>query len=147
MIQFTCRWCQKTAGIDQFRSRYTEVCIDCYKADIARKNILPHRRYGRMKYQAKKAGREVTLTLDEYTKIIELPCHYCGTTLVDTGWGIDRKDNTRGYSADNVVPSCSYCNWVKRDTWTYEEMLQLGAVVRQLREKRASDPNAPSRLG
>ena len=28
-------------------------------------------------------------------------------------WGLDRVDNSRGYQADNVVPCCADCNYMK----------------------------------
>ena len=43
--------------------------------------------------------------------------------------GIDRVDNTRGYTLDNVVPCCFKCNRAK-DTMTKEEFLEwVGRVA------------------
>ena len=38
------------------------------------------------------------------------PCHYCGTTDLGTGLGLDRLDCIRGYEEGNLVPCCARCN-------------------------------------
>lgn len=76
-------------------------------------------------------GRAFDLTRDQFEKLSLLDCHYCGappaprlrkrrdqpTTEVKawTGNGIDRVDNLRGYTLDNVVPCCRDCNRMKMD--------------------------------
>lgn len=143
MIRFACRHCGKPSEIDHFRSRFPETCLSCYKATTRQRNLRLPFRYARMKYQAAKRDIKFNLSQDEYGKLLNQPCHYCGSRQVDFGWGVDRKDNALGYESTNVVPSCAYCNWIKRDTWTYNEMLQLGAVVRKLRAARANQPPEP----
>jgi len=75
------------------------------------------------KYRCKK---EFTLTLNDFHALIFSDCHYCkskpynlyrnGKKLknlkVKTN-GIDRIDNTKGYTIDNVVPCCIICNRAK----------------------------------
>lgn len=62
-------------------------------------------------------------------------CHYCGRapeTKHHERWshgtfvynGIDRKDNSRGYTPDNVVSCCRRCNRAKY-TMGYEEFLEF----------------------
>lgn len=41
------------------------------------------------------------------------PCSYCGDPIETAG--IDRIDNSAGYTALNTVPCCSTCNFMKRD--------------------------------
>jgi hypothetical protein len=65
------------------------------------------------------------LTKDEVAALIFSPCHYCGNphsngcTMKDKNDGvykyngIDRVDSSRGYSIDNVVPCCKWCNYSK----------------------------------
>ena len=38
--------------------------------------------------------------------------HYCGGVK---SMGLDRVDNARGYTTDNVVPACTVCNLMKKD--------------------------------
>jgi hypothetical protein len=62
---------------------------------------------------------EVTITQDEYFKIISNPCYYC----VGEKWsypnqkmnGIDRFHNNQGYTSHNSVPCCRECNMLKND--------------------------------
>jgi hypothetical protein len=71
----------------------------------------PNSRYLRSKYNASKRGKTFTLTLEEYTSFISLPCYYCQTSIAEeTGSSLDRKNNERGYEIDNVVTCCRYCN-------------------------------------
>lgn len=71
---------------------------------------------------AKKRGIPFQLTQDEVTAYGTQPCHYCGTIksnriILSNGefWynGIDRQDNTRGYTLKNCVPCCKLCNHFK----------------------------------
>jgi 5-methylcytosine-specific restriction endonuclease McrA len=51
------------------------------------------------------------------------PCHYCGLPPYTVSHrkkdqafvytGIDRVDNEKGYTPDNVVPCCGVCNFMK----------------------------------
>jgi 5-methylcytosine-specific restriction endonuclease McrA len=50
--------------------------------------------------------------------------------------GIDRVDNSIGYTPDNCVPCCTQCNRIKLDHLTYEEMLLLAPSLRAIREAR-----------
>lgn len=38
---------------------------------------------------------------------------------------IDRKDNDRGYSLDNIVLACHRCNFIKTNLFSYEEMREI----------------------
>src|ERR1700730_3533716 len=52
-----------------------------------------------------------TLTLDEFTKLVEQACFYCGT--VEEPRGIDRRDNAIGYVSWNSQSCCGVCNKIK----------------------------------
>lgn len=83
----------------------------------------------------KKFGVEVCDMDIDYmlNNIIRKPCVYCGDTR---RVGADRIDNTRGHTKDNVVPCCVECNQVRRDYFSYEEMLILGKAIKEIKEKR-----------
>lgn len=49
---------------------------------------------------------------------------------------IDRKDNRKGYNAENCVLACSICNNAKSDKLSYEEFLKVGAVIKQIWQTR-----------
>lgn len=93
---------------------------------------------------AKKRGLLWQLTFQEFVKICSLPCHYCGAepkswdcitsspaiqkdspNAVPTDYlinftGVDRYNSSLGYTADNCVSCCVYCNRAKSDL-SFEE--------------------------
>lgn len=94
---------------------------------------------------AKSRNLSFKLSDEEFMKIAQNPCHYCGFNGRDWGalWfaeklrrieikttarcdlradsfslianGIDRLRNDEGYSPDNCVPCCATCNFMKKD--------------------------------
>jgi len=83
------------------------------------------------KANAKKRGIEFKLTEEQFKKITQKDCYYCGakpnnvTDPRDCNGeyvynGIDRIDNIKGYTVDNVVPCCKRCNRAK-DAYTLQE--------------------------
>jgi hypothetical protein len=70
---------------------------------------------------ARKRGIDFNLELTDVANAVDRPCIYCGRIGVNC-WrskrkynGIDRVDNTRGYTIDNVVTACADCNRAKSD--------------------------------
>jgi len=101
------------------------------------------------KKSAKIRGYDYSLTEKQFVEITQKPCYYCGAPpnnkhkQKETNGsyiynGIDRVDNTKGYTINNVVPCCKTCNsakgrltlqefkdWIKRaynKTFKEEEM-------------------------
>lgn len=79
---------------------------------------------GRYRNRAKKCQLDWSLTSAECGNLFSLDCHYCGVPPnqlcnARTGIGmfvyngLDRVDNSCGYSMDNVVPCCKVCNAAK----------------------------------
>lgn len=68
-------------------------------------------------------GYQWMLTQEQFEFLIQKNCHYCGTEprrivrkkaygeLVCNG--LDRSDNSKGYTIENVVPCCLICNRAK----------------------------------
>ena len=80
--------------------------------------------FAQYKKSAKNRGYDFNLTMAEFESIITKPCIYCGATKTihrtrkgeNGGFaytGIDRYDNTKGYTLKNCVPCCSICNRMK----------------------------------
>lgn len=75
----------------------------------------------RYRHRAKKAGYEITITLQDFQKITDEPCKYCGEN--ERQRGIDRVDNKKGYIIGNCVGCCGKCNMMKMKQ-TKEEFLR-----------------------
>jgi hypothetical protein len=69
--------------------------------------------YRQYQYKAEQRNLTFRLTLDEFTKIIQRPCHYCDEQIEVRG--VDRVDNRVGYLLSNSVPCCPECNFMKRN--------------------------------
>jgi len=80
--------------------------------------------YSRYKTNAKKKGRDFELSKEIFKVLAESNCYYCGIkpskinrNRYGTGGyvynGIDRKDNSQGYTVENSVPCCEDCNRAK----------------------------------
>lgn len=76
------------------------------------------------------------LSREDYYALLEMPCHYCERPLNGTGTGLDQIKPSEGYTYLNVVPCCMVCNVIKRDWFTYEEMLVLGQAVKKVFQNR-----------
>ena len=72
--------------------------------------------FGKLKYDAKQRNLIVELTFQEYENLIKLPCYLCGELVVSehNGHGIDRVDNSMGYTSSNCRSCCGTCNRMKR---------------------------------
>lgn len=92
----------------------------CGKRSFPNKAIA--RSYTSYSWNATQRNYNFDLTHEEFTSIVKSNCHYCGIEPSreasykgedDLLNGVDRVDNDKGYSIDNVVPCCSICNQAK----------------------------------
>lgn len=92
--------------------------------------------YGAYKKGAKNRGYDFELTKEQFEEVITKPCIYCGEEKrvhyhkqYSNGafeyTGLDRYDNSKGYTIDNVVSCCSICNRMKSnmDAKEFEEKI------------------------
>lgn len=98
--------------------------------------------FAHLKRTAKHRGWEMTITLDELTKIAVIDaCHYCGEAV---SWpshkasrtNLDRKNSALGYTKENVVPCCWGCNTAKGNQFSYEEFMRLAPLIRKIKAER-----------
>lgn len=91
--------------------------------------------------------REIKLTYEEFLVFTtEGACHYCGEIVIWTphhitkngsNYNLDRKDNSKGYLRDNLVVCCARCNRAKSNHFTYEQFLQIGALIKSWKQEAA----------
>lgn len=108
----------------------------CQERKIQKRTIKG--RFTTSKQQAKLRKIEFSLSFEEYSNIISNPCAYCQYKLgepVQTGSGIDRMDNNIGYVDGNCISCCFFCNKVKNDMLTYQEMIDVAKLIIEKRNK------------
>lgn len=99
--------------------------------------------YSHLKRRSNKKSKIcMVMSFNDFFKMSLMPCHYCGiksskkledraneksdgkflsNTVVDCN-GIDRLDSNLGYTHENCVPCCKYCN-IAKSTMTVNEFL------------------------
>lgn len=145
------------------KGKYKTISCGCYtkagkhliNKDSDREHHIKVFLYGKLKARNRKIGfdNKLLISFDEYVKIVNMPCFYCGlensNTTYDTECyeyrykekevfektrtsdtvlyhnGVDRIDSSKGYEFGNVVPCCKYCNMAKMDH-TLKEFLEWG---------------------
>ena len=125
----------------QTRSGITQPCRECHKARMRvsnPKNYAKNREASLLKsYRSSDArsGLEATVTVEWMKEnMTNSPCFYCETK--DDPIGLDRLDNSKGHSEENVVPCCKICNKSRNNLFTPKEMLMLGRVIARIRKMR-----------
>lgn len=85
---------------------------------------FPRAKWSTLKSNAKRRGYELTLTFEQFVEINGKICFYCDGRSGykdEAGTRLDRLNNSRGYTLDNVVPCCSFCNKIKQNLLTPDE--------------------------
>ncbi len=74
-----------------------------------------NKQYQFNKYKSNAIARNLQfeLTIDNFKKYWKQPCYYCGDKIETIG--LDRVNNDKGYTIDNVVSCCAICNYMKRN--------------------------------
>lgn len=100
--------------------------------------------YASYKKGAKRKNHSFSLTREDFKKITQQKCHYCGKSPTQIYLnpssndpsmtvegrenakyicnGIDRKNNNLGYELENCLPCCKKCNLLKSNM-SYEEFI------------------------
>jgi hypothetical protein len=121
------------SGIDEttsgFRRDEVQRCQTCYEKlkviELAR--VRDKRNYNEERKSnidrhfqeyitsAKKRSIVFDISISDFSKIVNLPCIYCEYYNESEVVGIDRIDNSSGYTLTNVAPCCGICNKMKSD--------------------------------
>jgi hypothetical protein len=81
------------------------------------------------KKRAHKKGLAFEISQDTFNHYTQLPCYLCGKEVSQTHTsGVDRLDNTKGYTIDNIRSCCGICNYTKRD-YEYEHFIEKLCLI------------------
>ncbi len=137
-----CKKCQYQANKDSQLKNYGNLYV--YSTEWRRRQTSQGNAkiiYSKKKHNAKTNGVLFNITIQEFEKIycVDRKCYYCGISECDIKRNgnmmissnkskitIDRKDNNKGYTKDNVVLACPRCNFIKSNFFSEAEMLLIG---------------------
>lgn len=133
-LSYECKPCLsvRKKGRDRRKERWSNMTPEQKDAKRAAQNRYKKTLKGRAIFLRKAYARvdACDISVDEMMGLISQPCTHCGTTEINRG--LDRIDNSLPHIRGNVVPSCAPCNVARGDRFTFEEMQQIGAVIRQV---------------
>lgn len=132
-----CKKCLQEFEDDCFR-KGQDICVWCQFKD-------PENRAGHRFNDKKKEKRWKIKTKKEFVDWYleqDDECYYCGITFDDlrslrlnrfrgkyVSWDIDRKNNCKPYTVDNIVLSCFLCNTVKGSVLNENETKKIGKAI------------------
>ena len=80
-----------------------------------------------------KIDTRYNLTDTEIKYFLNQNCFYCGN---GNSIGLDRIDNSKGHSKDNVVSCCKICNMTRGDRFTKDEFIKIGFIIKEILNNR-----------
>jgi len=116
-------------------------------------NRTPEGIYNCLKTRAKTKNIKVTIKKEDFINWYNLQnkeCHYCKRNInqlqkdkketnkyYKNRLSIDRKDNNKGYTLDNIILACCRCNCnIKSNYFDYKETIILGKLLQKIYKKR-----------
>lgn len=126
--------CGRTRQVRQsaLRRRQIECCAKCVdrwatrlRSTAADRDLRD--RESTYKCNARRKGVAWELGRQQFQALALAACRYCG---VEPARGIDRLDNSSGYTIANAVPCCATCNYAKREMSADDFIAWVGRVFR-----------------
>ncbi len=120
------------------RNGHTVSC-GCPRRQVTYKH-LENKVYCTYRSGAKNRNLSFELSKEQFKQFLYSDCYYCGSPPVNKMTykdkfimynGVDRKNNSRGYTLDNVVPCCRRCNLAKKES-SLEEFIDMCRQVAAL---------------
>jgi len=85
--------------------------------------------YSIYKWGSNNRGYEFTIDKDYFITETNKPCYLCGKKPDDLHKnGLDRFDNDKGYTKDNVKSCCANCNFIKKD-YIYKDFIDKCKLI------------------
>jgi hypothetical protein len=96
---------------------------------------------------AEKRSLTYSLTIEQFRKLTSDSCYYCGDApayshngvTCSTPYmynGVDRVDNSIGYTIENCVTCCRICNWMKRTQTQSDFIAKCESIVNHTNHKK-----------
>ena len=134
-----------TVTISNLKDGSTKSCGCLQKELVSKRRSLPIGEANRnnvlatYRCNARKRNIEFSLTKEQFKKLVQQKCFYCGVKphtisnhIGNNGKfiynGIDRVDNNKGYVVENCVTCCSICNDWKRTRTRQEFLLRIKLI-------------------
>lgn len=121
----------KSCGIEIVKNSQHNTCSGCVK-DHNYHNHSMLGKYRQYKHGAVRRGYEWGISIEAFAAFWNTSCSYCGGAI--DGVGIDRKDNTLGYTEGNSVPCCEMCNRLKMAYHLDEWVAHMKKILTNLGE-------------
>ncbi len=115
-------FCKKHYNLDHYKKHPEQYNDLAYKHKWRR---TLEGMYSLLKGHAKNKGIYFSLSFEKFSQLRNMSCYYCKGVLPEAGGGIDRRDNSEGYTDSNSVSCCEICNKTKNKFLTEAEMLNL----------------------
>jgi hypothetical protein len=112
-ILLDCPRCHKEVWKN--RGSLFSICFSCKNEEISL-NLKNKKVVNKISTYRKSArARNIAWEIENHfaQKLFFSRCHYCNYYNEEKMNGIDRVDSSLGYTYDNVVPCCTYCNMAK----------------------------------
>lgn len=115
---------KKEEILEQMKEYYERRYDYIRNRDYAKANTREGK-YLKIMKNAEERSRVVEMTKEEIMDMTDLPCAYCGKETIDgvKRNGIDRMNNSIGYTLENCMSCCEICNFMKQslDPHTFVE--------------------------
>jgi len=128
-----------------YLKQHSGLCVSCVKHKPPYWSTYNNLR-GSVKRRNKRRGSdlEFALTFEEFLFLTQIRvCYYCEEPNIEWlervgngkfRYNLDRKDNNRGYTFDNVAVCCKECNQMKREWFTSDEFRAMRLLLKRWRE-------------
>ncbi len=131
--------------------KHSGLCITCSSKNTIKlaqeqNRLKPFEaRYNIFKNKIKDEPIKTDVTYEVYLEFTKIKnCTYCDKFMNwlpydnNPGFWLDRKDNNKYHTKDNLTVCCGDCNKTKRDFFTYEEFMILKPGLIEIQLKRNS---------
>jgi hypothetical protein len=132
-------WVKNKEELSEYNKKYYNNNQEVISKRDRQYKLDPKNRFKKCITYSKRRGLEWNITLELYLKLCELPCFYCERVTENSGYGLDRLDNSKGYFIENDVPCCRDCNVIKSDILTSTELLFIVKCLKSINKELEND--------